>query len=623
MFEWLGRKKSIQGKSVSGEEKIANMAPEQIYQKNLADLRDILAPAALEINSNYLRLGKKLTKSFFIYNYPRFLNTNWFSPMINLDKMLDISFFISPIDTGAALKKLRRKVAQVESEISMREEKGFVRDPMLETAYHDLEDLRDKLQQAREKLFKFGLYITVYADSLEELNKIETSIRSILDAKLAYSKSAIYQQDEGFNSTLPIVSDRLQINTTMDSGPIAATFPFVSSDLTSDSGILYGINRHNNSLILFDRFSLENANTVIFGKSGGGKSYAAKLEILRSMMLGAEVIVIDPENEYQYLAETIGGAFLKISLASEYHLNPFDLPPAREGEDAADILRSNTINLVGLLRIMLGGLTPEEDAIIDSAITQTYASRDITASSDFSKSAMPTMSDLKTVLDNMTGAESLSRRLEKYVTGSYSGFLNNPTNIEISAGSGSASGGKNKLIVFSLRDMEEELRPMAMYVILHFIWNLVRSELKKRILMVDEAWLLMKYDDGASFMFGIAKRARKYFLGVTTITQDVNDFLSSAYGKPVLTNSSLQFLFKQSPTNIDVLQKTFNLTDEEKFLLLESEVGEGLFFAGQKHVAIKVIASYTEDQIITSDPAQLLQIEKAKKDLERAEATTP
>ena len=569
----------------------------------LQQLHDVLAPSALEINSNFLRLGKKVARGFFVFNYPRFLNTNWFSSMINLDKAMDISFFIHPVDTGAALKNLRKKVAQVESELSIREEKGLVRDPMLETAYKDLEDLRDKLQQAREKLFKFGLYITVYANSSEELEKIETSIRSILDAKLVYSKPAIYQQAEAFNSTLPLALDELAINTMMNSGPVSATFPFVSSDLTSDSGILYGINRHNNSLILFDRFSLENANTVVFGKSGGGKSYAAKLEILRSLMLGAEVIVIDPENEYKFLAETIGGAFLKISLTSENHLNPFDLPPPREGENPADILRSNIINLVGLLRIMLGGLTPEEDAIVDSAITQTYASRDTTQ----------TLSDLKIILDSMAGAQSLSRRLEKYVTGSYSGFLNNPTNVEI----------KNKLVVFSIRDMEEELRPIAMYVILHFIWNIVRSELKKRILMVDEAWWLMKSEDGASFMFGIAKRARKYFLGVTTITQDVTDFLNSPYGKPVLTNSSLQFLFKQSPTNIDILQKTFNLTDEEKFLLLESEVGEGLFFAGSKHVAIKVIASYTEDQIITSDPAQLLQIEQAKKELERAEAMVP
>ena len=583
-------------------------------EETLTTLHDILAPSALEISPNFLHLGKKLTRTFFVYNYPRFLNTNWFAPIINLDKTLDISMFIYPMDTGIALKNMRKKVAQIESEISMREEKGLVRDPMLETAYKDLEDLRDKLQQAREKVFKFGIYITIYANAIEELNKIETAIRSTLDAKLVYSKTAIYQQDEGFKSTLPLLNDKLEINSMMNSGPVSATFPFVSSDLTSDSGILYGINRHNNSLILFDRFSLENANTVIFGKSGGGKSYAAKLEILRSMMLGTEVIVIDPENEFQYLAETVGGAFFKISLTSEHHLNPFDLPPPKADESPADILRSNIINLVGLVRLMLGGLTPEEDAIIDAAITQTYASRDITPSSaDFSKAVMPTMADLKIILDSMAGAESLSRRLEKYVAGSYAGFLNNPTNVEI----------KNKMVVFSIRDMEEELRPIAMYIILHFIWNIVRSELKKRILVVDEAWWLMKYEDGASFMFGIAKRARKYFLGVTTITQDVSDFLNSPYGKPVLTNSSMQFLFKQSPVNMETVQKTFNLTDEEKFLLLESEVGEGLFFAGSKHVAIKVIASYTEDQIITSDPAQLLQIEAAKKELEHAEAMVP
>ena len=576
-------------------------------EETLTTLHDILAPSALEISPNFLHLGKKLTRTFFVYNYPRFLNTNWFAPIINLDKTLDISMFIYPMDTGIALKNMRKKVAQIESEISMREEKGLVRDPMLETAYKDLEDLRDKLQQAREKVFKFGIYITIYANAIEELNKIETAIRSTLDAKLVYSKTAIYQQDEGFKSTLPLLNDKLEINSMMNSGPVSATFPFVSSDLTSDSGILYGINRHNNSLILFDRFSLENANTVIFGKSGGGKSYAAKLEILRSMMLGTEVIVIDPENEFQYLAETVGGAFFKISLTSEHHLNPFDLPPPKADESPADILRSNIINLVGLVRLMLGGLTPEEDAIIDAAITQTYASRDITPSSaDFSKAVMPTMADLKIILDSMAGAESLSRRLEKYVAGSYAGFLNNPTNVEI----------KNKMVVFSIRDMEEELRPIAMYIILHFIWNIVRSELKKRILVVDEAWWLMKYEDGASFMFGIAKRARKYFLGVTTITQDVSDFLNSPYGKPVLTNSSMQFLFKQSPVNMETVQKTFNLTDEEKFLLLESEVGEGLFFAGSKHVAIKVIASYTEDQIITTDPSQLLAIKKAREELQ-------
>ena len=582
---------------------------EQTYAKGLATLRDIIAPSALEVNPNFIRLGKKLVRVFFVFTYPRYLNTNWFGPIINLDRYMDISLFIHPVDTTLALKNMRKKVAQLEAEISMREEQGMVRDPMLETAYQDLENLRDSLQQAREKLFKFGIYISIYGDTPEELDKIETAIRSILEARLVYSKTALYQQTEGFNSALPLVNDIIQVNATMNSGPVGATFPFVSADLTSDNGILYGINRHNSSLILFDRFSLENANTVVFGKSGGGKSYASKLEILRSLMLGADVIVIDPENEYQYLAETVGGSFFRISLTSENHINPFDLSIPRPDESPADILRSNTINLVGLIRIMLGGLTPEEDAVIDQAITQTYAARDITAQSDFSKVTFPTMGDLKTVLDGMVGAQSLAIRLEKYVSGSYSGFLNNPTNIQT----------KNKLVVFNVRDMEDELRPIAMYIVLHYIWNIVRSELKKRILMIDEAWWLLKTEDGASFMFGIAKRARKYYLGVTTITQDVTDFINSPYGKTIITNSSLQFLFKQAPANTEILQKTFNLTDEEKFLLLESDVGEGLFFAGLKHVAIKVAASYTEDQIITSDPAQLLKIEQAKQEMAKAE----
>ena len=582
---------------------------EQTYAKGLATLRDIIAPSALEVNPNFIRLGKKLVRVFFVFTYPRYLNTNWFGPIINLDRYMDISLFIHPVDTTLALKNMRKKVAQLEAEISMREEQGMVRDPMLETAYQDLENLRDSLQQAREKLFKFGIYISIYGDTPEELDKIETAIRSILEARLVYSKTALYQQTEGFNSALPLVNDIIQVNATMNSGPVGATFPFVSADLTSDNGILYGINRHNSSLILFDRFSLENANTVVFGKSGGGKSYASKLEILRSLMLGADVIVIDPENEYQYLAETVGGSFFRISLTSENHINPFDLSIPRPDESPADILRSNTINLVGLIRIMLGGLTPEEDAVIDQAITQTYAARDITAQSDFSKVTFPTMGDLKTVLDGMVGAQSLAIRLEKYVSGSYSGFLNNPTNIQT----------KNKLVVFNVRDMEDELRPIAMYIVLHYIWNIVRSELKKRILMIDEAWWLLKTEDGASFMFGIAKRTRKYYLGVTTITQDVTDFINSPYGKPIITNSSLQFLFKQAPANTEILQKTFNLTDEEKFLLLESDVGEGLFFAGLKHVAIKVAASYTEDQIITSDPAQLLKIEQAKQEMAKAE----
>ena len=574
------------------------------------ELRDLIAPSALEISSNYIQIGEKFVRTLFIVNYPRFLNINWLSPIINYPKTVDISMFIHPTDTGALLRKLRKKLTEVESQIALEQEKGKVRNPILETARNDIENLRDKLIQGTEKFFKFSLYITIYGESIEELGEVEGELTSLFNARMITTKVALFQQADGLNATLPLCEDKPFITNSMNSAPLSTSFPFVSSNLTSDKGILYGINRHNNSLVLFDRFSLENANMTIFGKAGGGKSYSCKLEVLRSLMLGTDVIIIDPENEYQYLAETVGGASFKISLTSPHHINPFDLSMPGPEEKPEDILRSNVIELTGLLKIMLGELTAEEESILDKALVETYASRDITPQSDFKTITPPLLSDLKTILEGMEGGETMAKKLEKYTEGSFSGFLNQPTNIRVV--------GKN-LIVFSIRDMEEELRPVAMYVILHFIWNLIRSQLKKRILLVDEAWWLMKYEEGGSFLHGIAKRCRKYYLGLTTITQDVADFMESAYGKPILTNSSIQILFKQSPATIDVVKKTFNLTDEEKYLLLESQVGEGIFFAGLKHVAIKVVASYTEDQIITSDPEQLLQIEKAKKELENEE----
>jgi len=569
-------------------------------------LQDLIAPSAVQISSNSVQLGEKFTRTIFIVNYPRFLNVNWLSPIINFPKAMDISMFVHPTDTGALLRKLKKKLTEVESQISLEQEKGKVRNPILETARKDIESLRDKLIQGTEKFFKFSLYITIYGSTAKELDDLEAEITSLLDARMINTKVALFQQAEGLNATFPLGEDKLFITNSMNSEPLSTSFPFVSSTLTSNSGILYGINRHNNSLVLFDRFSLENANMVIFGKAGGGKSYSTKLEVLRSLMLGTDVIIIDPENEYEYLAETVGGAYFKISLTSPHHINPFDLSLPGPEEKPEDVLRGNVIELTGLLKIILGKLTAEEESILDKALVETYASRDITPQSDFKNIAPPLLSDLKTILEGMEGGDSMARKLSKYTEGSFSGFLNEPTNIEIT--------DKN-LVVFSIRDMEEELRPVAMYVILHYIWNLIRSELKKRILIVDEAWWLMKYEEGGSFLHGIAKRCRKYYLGLTTITQDIPDFMESAYGKPIITNSSIQMLFKQSPATIDVVKKTFNLTDEEKYLLLESDVGEGIFFAGLKHVAIKVVASYSEDQIITSNPEQLLEIEKAKKEL--------
>lgn len=582
---------------------------EKYYQEGVAKLQDLIAPAAIKIMPKSIRMGETLAQTIFVISYPRYLHSNWFSPIINIDMPIDISMFVHPIETYDILKTLRKSATQVQSQLHIEQEKGLIRDPALETAMQDIEELRDRLQQGTEKFFRFGLYITVYGQDEKELEKAAKNIESILEAQLVYVKPAIFKTEQGFNSTVPLANDELNIGTNMNSGPLSTTFPFVSSNLSNDEGILYGINRHNNSLVLFDRFKMENGNMVVFAKSGAGKSYAVKLEVLRSLMVGTDVIIIDPENEYKHLCDTVGGAFIKISLNSDNHLNPFDLPKIADNEDPEDILRNNIASLLGLLHLMLGNITPEEDAILDRAVHETYAIRDISGQTDFNmldKEAYPTMSDLYQVLRNMDGAEDLATRLEKYTEGIFAGFLNNTTNIK----------ADNKLVVFNIRDMEDELRPIAMYIVLQFIWNEMRTNLKKRIVLVDEAWVMMKYDDAASFLFGIAKRCRKYYTGLTTITQDVNDFLASRYGKPIVTNSSIQLLLKQSPAAIDMIAETFYLTDQEKFLLLESNVGEGIFFAGTKHVAIKIIASYSEDQIITTDPAQMLEIEQAKRDFD-------
>ena len=604
---------NIFGKKKKKEEEIPPILPQEIYESAVLELKDVIAPSAIKITPKEINLGEKLARTFFVISYPRFLSDNWFSPVINLDKVFDVSIHIHPIDTARVLRQFQKKVAEVQSQIARREKQGLVRDPKLDTAYRDLEELRDKLQQAQERLFNVGLYITIYADNEQELDRAESEVRSMMESKLVYLRPALFQQEEGFKSVIPTASDLLGVHSKLNSAPLSSVFPFVSFDLTSDKGILYGINRHNSGLVLFDRFSLENYNSVIFAKAGAGKSFATKLEILRTLMFDTDVIVIDPEREYEFLAEATGGRYFNISLTSEHHINPFDLPVPREGESPADVLRSNIITLVGLFRIMLGGLTPEEDAIIDRAITETYALKDITPDADFANVSPPLMSDFELVLSGMEGGESLLQRLSKYTKGTWAGFINRPTNVDIN----------KKFVVFSVRDMEDELKPVAMYIVMHYIWNAVRKELRKRLLVIDEAWWMMKSEDTASFLYSLAKRGRKYYLGLATITQDVSDFLKSSYGLPIITNSSLQLLMKQSPSSIDEVQRTFNLTDEEKFLLLESDVGEGIFFAGMKHVAIKILASYTEEQILTSDPSQILAIRKAKEELKAAERNSP
>jgi len=606
LLDFLKKKNTVQTPT-----EITSFLPQEIYEAGVLELQDVIAPSALKMTPREINLGDKIVRTFFVISYPRYLSDSWFSPIINLDKVFDVSIFVHPIDTATILRQFKTKVAEVQSQIHSREEKGLVRDPVLDTAYQDLEILRDNLQQAQEKIFDVGLYITVYADSKDDLDKFDSEVRSILEAKLVYVKPALFQQEEAFKTVIPTGQDLLGVHSKLNSAPLSSMFPFISFDLTSDKGILFGVNRHNSSLVLFDRFSLENYNSVTFAKAGSGKSYASKLEILRTLMLDTDVIVIDPEREYEFLAEATGGRYFNISLTSDHHINPFDLAPPTQDESAGDVLRSNIVNLVGLFRLMLGGMTPEEDALVDRAISETYALKDITPDSDFSNIEPPLLSDFEYVLSGMVGGESMAQKLSKYTRGTWAGFINKPTNIDIN----------KRFVVFSLRDMEDELKPVAMYLVTHFIWNAIRKELKKRLFVIDEAWWMMKSDDTASFLFGLAKRGRKYYLGMSTITQDVEDFLRSPYGMPIITNSSIQLLLKQSPTAIDMVQQTFNLTEEEKYLLLESGVGEGIFFAGIKHIAIKIIASYTEDQIITSDPSQVLQIKRAKEELKASGGT--
>lgn len=595
---------------------------ERIYRRGTVSVRDLISPSSYEINSSYLKLGDTFVRTLFVTTYPRYVGIGWGAPIINYNSTIDISMYFYPIKPEVILKQLRNKVGILEAQVVSDSQNGKPRDPVRETALRDVEQLRDDLTQGIEHFFQFAFYVTIYAKDKEELDRRTEEIESIFGQKLIFSKRGYFQTEQGFNATLPLCNDELMITFNMNTSPIASSYPFISSDVTSDNGILYGINRHNNSLILFDRFSLQNANSVVFATSGAGKSYAVKLEILRSMMMGIDVIVIDPEMEYRQLSDAVGGTYINVSLASDSKVNPFDLPRPK-GDEASvdDILRSAVITLKGLLRIMIGkpmgekgilGFTPEEDSLLDRALLEAYAKRDITP--DLSSLAgvvdYPVLSDLLQVLEGMEGGANLVARLQKFTDGTFSGLLNSPTTVEM----------RNQLVVFSVRDLEDELRAMAIYTIVNYIWNVVRSERKKRVLVIDEAWWLMQNEDSAKFIFALVKRARKYFLGVTTITQDVNDFLTSSYGQAIVTNSSLQLLLKQSPAGVDRIAETFNLTQSEKYLLLESAVGEGIFFAGQKHAAIKIVASYTEDQLVTTNPQQLLEIEQEKKRLASEEA---
>jgi conjugal transfer ATP-binding protein TraC len=577
---------------------------EKNYRKGVSTIRDLISPSSVRITPGSLEIGTKQVRTFFVLTYPRVISSGWLEGIVNADLPIDISIFIYPQDSGKVLKELKNKVGKIQASLQLNQEKGAPRDPQLETAYRDVEGLRDAIQQGVEKFFRIGVYVTVYADDKEQMEKYSQAVEGFLNQQNIILKRSALQMDDGFNSTLPLLKDDLFVYNNMNTSPLSASFPFVSSELSSDVGILYGINRHNSSLIIFDRFELENANEVVFATSGAGKSYAVKLEILRSLMIGVNVIVIDPEQEYKILADTLGGTYINMSLNSNNRINPFDLPKALPGENNADILRTSIIDLMGLMNLMLGKLDPQEVAIMEQAIAQCYAKRDITPESDFSNIVSPTMGDLVEILNGIVGGESMAQRLYRYTEGTFAGIFNNRTNININ----------NTFIVFNIRDLQEPLRPIAMYILLKYVWNEIRSELKRRILAIDEAWILMQYEDSARFLYGLVKRARKYYLGVTTITQDVGDFLKSDFGRPIVTNSALKILLKQSTASIDQIAETFALTSGEKQVLLQSDVGQGIFFAGPRHVAIEIIAFPTEHRVITTNPKDLLKMQEFVQD---------
>ncbi len=596
------------------EQQEVNMA----FQKGVTALRDFIAPSSIVFDNAYFHIGTRLARTFYVYGYPRQVFTGWLSGMVNLDEVMDLSIYIYPVESQVVLENLKKKVTQLEAGIQIDAEKGRIRDPGKQAAIQDAEEMRDKLQVGEERFFRFGMYFTLYASSMDELEFVTHKVESLLGQQLVYSKAATSQQEQGLNSTVPQFTDQLQIRRNMNTGAISTTFPFTSADLSQDNGILYGINMHNSGLVIFDRFSLENSNSVVFAKSGAGKSFAVKLEALRSMMFGTEIFIIDPENEYQRMCDAVGGAYVRLSLSSATRINPFDLPKVVDAEEADNALRSNIITLHGLLRLMMGGaqsqmvgggvatmpaLSPVEESDLDAALIETYAKAGITNDPLTHTTIPPTIADLYDTLLHMGGTgPQLAQRLRKYTTGTFAGIFSQQSNTDIN----------NPLVVFNIRDLEDELRPVAMYIVLNYIWNKTKSDQKKRILIVDEAWQLMKYEDSANFLFSLAKRARKYNLGITTISQDVEDFMGSRMGRAIVANASMQLLLKQSSSAVDVLSEVFKLTSEEKKRLAQFPVGQGLFFAGQSHVHIQIAASPTETGLITTNPQQTQQIQQGE-----------
>jgi conjugal transfer ATP-binding protein TraC len=577
------------------EEALELRETESEYKEALAYVKDMMAPAMMRIDATKLQIGDTYIRTIFTYAYPDVLEGNWLSPLINWDIKFDVSMFVYPVDSARVMKFLRKRLTQLRSNLAMNRDKWLISDPHLDAQIQDVEELQVSLTRGQEKYFHLALYITTYAESEEEMKKVSNQLDVMLAGRNILTKQTYLRAEQGFVATGPFARDEVNVFRNISTKGLSTTFPFTSNSLSQDDGIFYGINTHNNSLIIFDRFSSENANMCVFAKSGWGKSFAVKLEILRSLMMGTDVIVLDPENEYKALVDTVWGTYLNISLNSNEKINPFDLPRGLKDTEAhpGDLLRTAIVSMIGLVRLMLGEITPTEEAILEKALITTYSLKGITMEDDNAEGKdIPLMKDLHSVLETMDGAHGLTERLEKYVFWVFAWVFSQPTNVNL----------KDGLVVFSVRDLDDILRPIAMYILLNYVWNVARSSERRRMLVVDEAWNIMQYEDSAKFLFGLVKRARKYGLGVTTITQDVEDFMGSSYGKAIVTNSSIQLLLKQSPASIDVLQNIFKLTEQEKYILLNASVGTWLFFASGEHVGIQILASYFEEKVITTKP---------------------
>lgn len=588
---------SLTGVTLSDDTKPPVTNPNAMISQGMSVI-DVIAPQSIEEDFDYFKINDVYFRTLFVGGYPRFVAPGWLEPVVNFDSSLDISFYVYPVDGKNVLDDLRHKIAEMEAEISTDIERGRIVDPSTQAKLEDARALQEQLVKGIERFYEFSFYITIPANSVEELNQVSKQIESQLGSLLIVSKHALLDQESGFLSTAPFGMDRLNITRNMDTTSVATTFPLTSSELSSDRGVLYGLNSQNGSFIIFDRFSLQNGNMAIFATSGAGKSYFVKLEALRSLMTGTEAIIIDPESEYKTLAEAVGGEYISFSFNSPAKINPFDLAQIRE--EGENQLGMKILSLHSLMKVIMGTITPVQEALLDRALIMTYRNKGITMDPDTQSKEPPLMEDLYKTLIGMevADAQDLAARIEKFVRGSFIGIFDKQTNINLN----------NPFTVFSVKDLQDALRPIAMFIILDYIWTRVKKDIKKRILIVDEAWHMMKYPDTAQFLWMVVKRARKYFLGLTTITQDVEDFLGQDIGKAIVTNSSMQVLLKQSPAAIDKIGEVFYLSQGEKQLLLAANVGEGIFFAGPHHAPIHIVSSEDEHKLITTKPQEIAKI---------------